>query len=199
MADPERLSAEQREFIESWGVFFEYYGVPRLVGRMLGLLVLADRPLTLDDMAHALLISRASVSTNIRIALHFGYTKRVGIPGDRRDYYRFSDEFWERRIQISVEASKLSLAKAEQGLAVLGPEDISARERLDEMRDFCLFSIEESQAMLARWRERKRTRLTSRQSARAPYAGAGYHADAHTPHTGHAGASDEHVAVERDT
>jgi DNA-binding transcriptional regulator GbsR (MarR family) len=167
MADPGQLTDEQREYIESMGVFFEHYGLPRLVGRLLSLLMLADRPLTLDDMAQALLVSRASVSTNIRIALHNEYAVRVGILGDRRDYYRFSDDVWVRRTQIMVDASKASRAMAERGLATLAPDDTRARERLEEMREYCDFSIEESRKMQARWLERKRALRASFAAGRA--------------------------------
>jgi DNA-binding transcriptional regulator GbsR (MarR family) len=187
MADPERLTFEQSEFIESMGVFFEYFGLPRIIGRLMGLLMLADHPLTLDDMARALLVSRASVSTNIRIALHHGYAVRVGIPGDRRDFYRFSDDVWEKRSQVTLEASNVSRAMAERGLAALGPEDVSARAHLEEMRDYCDFSIEEANTMLARWRERKRAARATQRPA---------HAADTVPD---AGASDESVAIERDS
>jgi DNA-binding transcriptional regulator GbsR (MarR family) len=193
MADSEHLSAEQREFIESMGVFFEYFGLPRIIGRLMGLLMLADHPLTLDDMARALLVSRASVSTNIRIALHHGYAVRVGIPGDRRDYYRFSDDVWEKRSQVTLEASNVSRAMAERGLASLGPDDVSARAHLEEMRDYCEFSIEEANTMLARWRERKRAARVAR-ATRATQRPA--HADETVPD---AGAGDESVAIERDS
>jgi len=156
MADPDQLTTEQRELIETMGVFFGSYGLPRLVGRLMGLLMLADRPLTLDDMAQALLVSRAAVSTNIRIAMRYQYAARVGIPGDRRDYYRFSDAVWEGRIQLSIEASIASRTMAEHSMAALGPDDARARARLEEMREFSEFSLEEARAMQAHWRERKR-------------------------------------------
>ncbi len=195
MADPEQLTFEQSEYIESLGVFFEHFGLPRLVGRLLGLLMLSDRPLTLDDMARALLVSRASVSTNIRIALHNEYVARVGIPGDRRDFYRFSDAVWERRALLMVEASKASLSMAERGLATLGPEDVRARERLEVMRDYCVFSIEETYRMQERWSERKRAQRATN-AARAASAER-YPALDHASVPG-ADAPDANVAIERD-
>ncbi|HEX8997505.1 MAG TPA: hypothetical protein VF812_15865 [Ktedonobacterales bacterium] len=170
MADPDQLTAKQRDFIESIGVYFEYYGLPRLVGRLLGLLMLTERPLTLDDMAQALLVSRAAVSTNIRLALHNMYAVRVGIPGDRRDYYAFSESVWDRRTKVTEDASRASLAMAERGLASLGPDDANARERLEEMRDYCVFSIEEAKSMQARWLERKRQRAMAASATDAAYA-----------------------------
>lgn len=163
MADPERLTTEQRDFIESMGVLFEHYGLPRIVGRLLGLLMLTDRPLTLDDMAQALLVSRASISTNIRIALANRYASRVGIAGDRRDFYIYNDDTWERRSLVAIEATKFSRAMAEQGLASLDPADTHARERLEEMRDYCDFTMEETLRSIERWREHKRARAAHRQ------------------------------------
>jgi DNA-binding transcriptional regulator GbsR (MarR family) len=161
MADPEQLTQEQREFIESMGVFFEHYGLPRLVGRLMGLLMFTDRPLTLDDMAQALLVSRASVSTNIRIAMASGYAVRVGIPGDRRDHYRYSDTVWERRTQMIGESARATRVMAEHGLATLNPDDTRPRARLEEMLDYCDFAMEETRNMLEHWRRRKRAHATS--------------------------------------
>lgn len=195
MADPGRLTEKQREFIESMGIFFEHYGMPRLVGRLMGLLMLVERPLTLDDMAQALLVSRASISTNIRIALANGFAVRVGIPGDRRDYYRYSDAAWERRMMLIAEVSKATLLMAEHGLAVLDPDDVSARARLEEMADYCYFSIEEAHTMMERWRARKmlarakpvaHAAATSTLSRMQPGARADIHGDTgHDDHNDH--------------
>lgn len=199
MADPEHLSAEQREYIDSMGAYFERYGVAPLVGRLMALLMFADRPLTLDDMAEALHVSRASVSTNIRIGLQSSYAVRVMVPGDRRDYYRFSDDVWERRTHVLVEAARMAQALAEHGLALLGPDDVRARERLEEMRDYSEFSIEESHHMQARWRERKRALRASfaaRRKERKSHAPSP-HIDISDTGAG-AGAGDESVTIERD-
>jgi DNA-binding transcriptional regulator GbsR (MarR family) len=156
MIDIASLTNEQREFIESLGVYFEHYGGPRLMGRLMALLMLADRSLTLDDMAQALLVSRASISTNIRFALSAGLVVRAGVAGDRRDFYRYNDNVWVQRTRQVVEASRASRALAERGLAVIDADDTHARERLEEMLEYCDFSIEETLRMEQRWIERKR-------------------------------------------
>lgn len=207
MADPEHLSAEQREYIDSMGAYFEHYGVAPLVGRLMGLLILADRPLTLDDMAHALHVSRASISTNIRIGLQSSYAVRVKVPGDRRDYYRFDDNTWERRTLQTAEAGRAAQALAEHGLTMLGPADVRARERLEEMRAYSEFAIEEAYNMQARWRERRRAlraTFAARRAAQKPHAPSPHIAitdarsDARSNTRSDAGAGDESVTVERD-
>ncbi len=161
MIDIARLTNEQRDFIESLGVYFEHYGGPRLMGRLMALLMLANRPLTLDDMAQALLVSRASISTNIRFAVSAGLVVRKGVAGDRRDFYRYNDNVWVHRTRQILEASRASRVLAKRGLAVIDADDAHARERLEEMLDYCDFSIEETLRMEERWIERKRAHRAS--------------------------------------
>src|SRR5687767_1846148 len=97
----ERLqpTPSETEFIEDLGVFYEAQGMPRIGGRICGLLVLATRPLSLEEMAETLSVSRASVSTNARLLERNGTVIRVGRPGDRRDYYEISRASWEGYIE----------------------------------------------------------------------------------------------------
>ncbi len=61
-----RLTPELSRFIEGMGMYFENQGIPRIGGRMLGLLMIAHRPLSAEDLARILKVSRASLSTNFR-------------------------------------------------------------------------------------------------------------------------------------
>jgi DNA-binding transcriptional regulator GbsR (MarR family) len=75
--------------IEDFGLYFEQYGLPRILGRIYGLLLITDEPvLGLDDMAEQLGISKASASTTARQLQAFTLIEKVSLPGDRRDYYR---------------------------------------------------------------------------------------------------------------
>jgi DNA-binding transcriptional regulator GbsR (MarR family) len=81
---------EPREkVIEDFGLYFEQYGLPRILGRIYGLLLITDEPaLGLDEMAEQLNISKASASTTARQLQAFTLIEKVSLPGDRRDYYR---------------------------------------------------------------------------------------------------------------
>ena len=85
---------EPREHvIEDFGLYFEQYGLQRILGRIYGLLLITDVPvLGLDDMAQQLGISKASASTSTRQLQAFTLIEKVGLPGDRRDYYRVSSD-----------------------------------------------------------------------------------------------------------
>jgi DNA-binding transcriptional regulator GbsR (MarR family) len=143
-----------RRFIEAVGLFFEDAGVPRIGGRLLGLLLLAERPLSLDEVARTLGVSRASVSTNSRILIYAGMIERVSLPGDRRDYYQFSARGWEGSVQADIKGTRTLVGIMTEALATLDPANVAGRTRLRESVEFYSFVAEELTAMLERWRTR---------------------------------------------
>lgn len=159
------LSPGMARFVESMGRYFEQYGIARIGGRILGLLMIADRPLSLDEIATRLKVSRASVSTNIRLATANDLAELVTFPGDRRDYYRMIEDAWGHAMRTETEAIPAMRRIAERGLEALGPGDAAARTQLEEMIDFCDFAMEERRGMIERWQAR-RMRKRSAESAR---------------------------------
>src|SRR5215217_2508708 len=89
-------------FIEDFAVILEGDGLPRVAGRLFGLLIVTEEPLSLDELADALGVSKASISINARMLEERQPIQRVSRPGDRRDYYRPVDELFahllERRL-----------------------------------------------------------------------------------------------------
>ena len=155
--EPQFLSAETQRFVESMGVYFERYALPRIGGRLLGLLLVADRALSLDDLASILSVSRASVSTNMRLILAIGLAELVTLPGDRRDYYRFTDDAWEQAMLIDMEGVQALRRLAARGLEVIKTSENTAREHLDELIAFSDLALEERRVTLERWRGFQRT------------------------------------------
>ncbi|REJ76487.1 MAG: transcriptional regulator [Acidobacteria bacterium] len=72
------------------GLFAEEDGLPRIAGRIWGLMMLAEEPLHFDEIAERLQVSRASVSTNTRRLLDLHILERVTKCGDRRDYWQLN-------------------------------------------------------------------------------------------------------------
>jgi hypothetical protein len=79
-------------------------------------------------------------------------------PGDRRDYYQFTHDAWGHALRAELNSLPPLRRMAARALAALGPNDHQAREQLEDLVDFCDFSIEERVGMIARWRERLRAR-----------------------------------------
>jgi DNA-binding transcriptional regulator GbsR (MarR family) len=158
MAEELELSESLQQFIESMGVFFERYGVSRIGGRMLGLLIVAERELTLDEIAATLHVSRASVSTNARILTLYGMAQLVTRPGDRRDYYRLLSDTWSRAMEAELEATLEMRRIGERGLAAARVSDRAATEHLEELIAYCDLVLEDRRITLEHWRNRKHSK-----------------------------------------
>jgi len=168
MPQPEPLSPDLRQFVESMGTYFERYGLARIGGRMLGLLIIADRPLSLDDIANTLDVSRASVSNNIRMIVATGLAEPFTVPGDRRDYYRFGPDTWELSLKIELDGILMLRRLGERGLAAAGPTDVVARQHLSELLEYCDLLYGDLLTSLERWRARGQAKLASGTPAAEP-------------------------------
>src|SRR3954447_19739277 len=162
MQDIPDLSPDQQRFVENVGLYFEQYQISRIGGRLLGLLTLLGGPFTLDQMAGALGVSRASVSTNIRILVAIGVAEHISLPGDRRDYYRFSDSPWDHGMEARITGTLMLRRIAEQGLATAAPAGSVARTNLEELLDFCDFIIEDMRGTAERWQARQAKNIDRR-------------------------------------
>src|SRR6266849_1374047 len=85
--------AVRRKFIEAGGHTTQSFGLGRILGQIYALLYLSPHPLCLDDIAHELGVSKASVSTTVRQLQTWSAIKRVWVKGDRKDYYEAEADF----------------------------------------------------------------------------------------------------------
>lgn len=86
------LARVRMEMIETCGRFCQVFGLPRSLGQIYGLLYLAPDPLSLDDIAELLGISKASASTGTRQLAAWGGIRQVWVPGERRDHFEVEPE-----------------------------------------------------------------------------------------------------------
>jgi DNA-binding transcriptional regulator GbsR (MarR family) len=82
-----KSSQARHEMIEACARLCQLLGVPRSIGQIYGLLYLAVKPQSLDDMVKLLGISKGSASTGTRQLSAWGAIRQVWVPGERRDYY----------------------------------------------------------------------------------------------------------------
>lgn len=152
---PIELTPELSRFIENMGLHYESYGVPRIGGRILGLLLITQEPLAPEQIADALRVSRSSISTNLRVLLMTGLAEKVSLPGERRDFFVFSPEAWENSLQARMQGILELKELAEDGLAAF-PEDDPAVERLQEMARWVDLVEGTIEKMINRWQSRRK-------------------------------------------
>ncbi|GEM_PF-5938822 len=88
-------SAVMNDVILNSGHSAETVGLPRIAGEVCGLLFMTDGPLSLDEIASALKVSKASVSTNVRLLERLRFVRRGDVREGKRDYYVFAGNVWE--------------------------------------------------------------------------------------------------------
>ena len=148
-----KLDPELVRFMESMGMYFESYGIPRIGGRILGLLLIAHEPLSADRIASILKVSRASISTNFRVLLTSGLAEKVTFPGDRTTYFVFPESGLEKTLLVEIQGINALKRLVQQGLNAL-PSDDSARDRMQEMVDWTDFLMKLYQKALLDWQQR---------------------------------------------
>ncbi len=155
------LQLEKKRFIEEVGLLFEQTGLPRMAGRILGWLLIANPPhQTTSDLTEALLASKASISTVTRLLIRIGLIERTSLPGERRDYFRINHNAWHQLIGESLARTTAFRQLAEHGLELLEGKHHSNRQWLEEMRDMYAFFEREFPILMKRWeQERKEDNL----------------------------------------
>jgi len=146
---------EIRQFVERMGLAFERLGLPRSFGRVFALLMVSTGPVSLDEMVERLQVSKATVSTSARSCEDFGLARRVGVRGDRKDYYEIAPDAFGNVTSREVSVLHSLAGLAAEGLEAVGAEPSVARARLTEMLDFYLFMGEGVEELLERWKEVK--------------------------------------------
>ncbi|HEX6964914.1 MAG TPA: MarR family transcriptional regulator [Gemmatimonadaceae bacterium] len=162
---------EQDRFIERTGQLFEETeGLPRIAGRIVGLLLITPGECSIDEMAERLAVSRASISIDARRLEQCGVVERVTRPGDRRDYYRIAPDHYTRALErrLAVMQRFAELIADGRRMKSTSPE---VRERLDEAADAMGIVIEATTQELARWRATREKRRAAAQHSRNGRAG----------------------------
>lgn len=84
---PGSLEAIEDRILATLGTLGADLGISRAVAQIYGLLYLRDEPLSLDDMAARLGLSKATISVNVRNLERWGAVHRTWKEGSRKDWY----------------------------------------------------------------------------------------------------------------
>jgi DNA-binding transcriptional regulator GbsR (MarR family) len=139
-------------FIERMGLALESDGLPRIAGRIFGLLLLSEDARSLDDLAHELRVSKGSASTNTRLLEQRGILERICRPGDRRDYYRVPPDLFSHTMAHRIarwERFHQAIGAARTSVPIKSQEVLS---RLEEYQAAYAFMSQVIGEALAQWR-----------------------------------------------
>jgi DNA-binding transcriptional regulator GbsR (MarR family) len=115
----------REDFIETIGMIVQADGFPRISGRMFGLLVFDGGAHAFGDLAHALQVSRGSISSSARLLEEQGLIRRVSKPGQRQDYFEVAENPYQtllKRFAQRAETSRERIAGFAQVVCAENPE-----------------------------------------------------------------------------
>jgi DNA-binding transcriptional regulator GbsR (MarR family) len=151
-----RADADERRFVEDLGLFFEGIGQTRMAGRVFAALLLADPPeMSSAELAGYLSVSSGSISTTTRELIRLDLVDRVGIPGERSDYFRADVGALPQLLRDRLGVVRRMHELMERGEGLAEGKDPDVRRRLREIHAFFEFFEQEIDAVLARWDERR--------------------------------------------
>jgi DNA-binding transcriptional regulator GbsR (MarR family) len=127
-----------QEFVEAWGAMGSLWGINRSVARVHALLMASDEPVSLDELAERLRISKGNASMSLRELRTFGVVRQVEVPGDRRDFYVTEPDVWTMFFRILRERKRREFDPAVEAIHRLvgAPGSSGAvRGRLEQMAE----------------------------------------------------------------
>jgi DNA-binding transcriptional regulator GbsR (MarR family) len=148
-------------FTGRMGLLFEADGRPRIAGRIFAYLLVSDGPRSLDELARALKVSKASVSTNARLLASTGVLERVSRPGDRHDYYLVAPDLFTRSVADRLgrwQRFTEALGEARRTLPIQSPQ---VRARLQGYEAAYSYMVEAIGQALGRWEQGHPARRSS--------------------------------------
>ena len=160
--DERQRTREQRLLVEEFGLLYEELGGTRMAGRVAAWLLLSDPPVqSLTDIAGALGVSKAAVSTAARSLLQAGHVERVSKAGRRGDYYRSRGTRNDAVLQLDHIQAMGRLVHRCLQLVADKDQTQSNYALLHEMGEFLDFLETEVPGLVERWQ----TVRAARQSA----------------------------------
>ncbi|OQX95998.1 hypothetical protein B6I21_02525 [candidate division KSB1 bacterium 4572_119] len=149
----------KQEFIQDFGEAYQLFGLPKLMGRIVGLMLYVKEPVSLDEITNQLNVSKGPVSQIIRRLRDHNLIKRIWVPGDRKDYYQPEAEIFGNAFRNHVGLMKRNLELAQKYQKELktnsSTENAEFKERIGEMYQFYKLMLEYFDKFLLDWQQKK--------------------------------------------
>jgi hypothetical protein len=147
---PERL----RDYLERWGMLFELLGATRMMGKVLGWLLVCDPPeQTAAAISQAVSASAGSVSTTTRALVQSGMIERFGVPGERSAHFRVRSGMWGQLLKKRMGYLSSMSELVDEGLMLNPGEGDDSELRLREIGSYVAYVDRELPAFIARWEQ----------------------------------------------
>lgn len=153
------------EFIQDYGRGYQSFGLPKLMGRVVGLLLYQGAPLSLDDITAELQVSKGPVSQIMGRLREHNLVRRIWVPGSRRDYYEAEPDIFGQAFTNHATLQGQNLALARKYTQLIRGTDAelpeSFAERMLEMECFYTMMNKHLANFMAEWQDSRNEGKTS--------------------------------------
>ena len=159
----------EEELIEEFGNLYESYGLKRLEGLIVGLLLTQPDPISLDDIVELLNHSKGPISVAVRRLDDIGLARKVNGPVNRRNYYVAHSDLFYNNFKFNMATVRKNREMAERFLSRMRMEGQEDREKtiqnLEHMQAF--YELMESfyEDFSKQWQQVKRSRAWEHREA----------------------------------
>lgn len=147
------IDSQIMTFINKMGKYYESFGISRIGGQMVGLMLVTDNPISPEEFQKTLSVSRSSISTNLKmLSLSVG-VEEVHIQGDRKSYYMLSDRAIEQSIHRKINSYDFLKEVVDEGIENLKKKG-SSIEKLLGLLQWINLDKEISLELLVKWKSK---------------------------------------------
>lgn len=148
------LTDFDHQFIDRMAGLLTSSGMAAAAARLYGLLLLCDEgPISLDDIAHALSMSRANAWYAARALERSGHVRRVSQKGSKRALLEISSDIVPPAMEQQLMLQNMSQLLQEQAASTTKPR---IAERLQDKAEFCQLICSAMQNAIAEIRAKRR-------------------------------------------
>lgn len=152
MSEKDKL---EKEFIMNFGYAYKAFGLSKLMGHVVALLISSSKPISLDEIARRLSRSKGPISQITRRLRDNNLIRRVWQPTSRKDYYEIQPEIFENAFRNNIELNRNNKKIARQFQQEIKKRKIEDAEvlkvRLVEMEKFYELMDKHYQNFLDEW------------------------------------------------
>jgi len=146
-----------KNIIADFAEAYSSFGLNPLMGRIVALLIISKEPQSLDDIADRLEMSKGPISQICRRLKDRNLIEKVWVPGDRKDYYKATDDIFGKAFENQMEKMRRNIEIAQrysaEAKSIENDEADYAHARMKEMKAFYELMDEHNRGFLNAWEE----------------------------------------------
>lgn len=152
-----KLTNNQKLLVEKFGVLQENMGLQPAAARIVGLLLVANKPeLTFEEIQEGLCLSKSAVSNALTMLLSLNKITYITQPGERKRYFKSNILQWENDVKKSLNNMGLLASLLTEIEQQRPKETKEINQNICQLVSFIQFLEKELASTICRWAESRK-------------------------------------------